>query len=35
VSEYVGDIEHNMQRSERETLPDPIYMKRQTEITEN
>jgi hypothetical protein len=24
-----------MLSSERETLPDPVYMKRQTEITEN
>lgn len=35
VSEYVGEITAHMQQTERETQPDPSYMKRQPEISEN
>lgn len=35
VSEYCAEIQHSMQEREHETLADPTYMKRQTEVNEN
>lgn len=35
VSEYCAEIQQHMQASERETQPDPSYMKRQTQVNEN
>ena len=35
VSEYCAEIQQHMQTSERETQPDPSYMKRQTQVNEN
>lgn len=35
VSEYCAEIQTNMQQTERETQPDPSYMKRQTQVNEN
>ncbi len=35
VSEYCAEIQTHMQQTERETQPDPSYMKRQTQVNEN
>jgi hypothetical protein len=35
VSEYCAEIQLHMQNVERETQPDPSYMKRQPKVTEN
>lgn len=35
VSEYCNEIQSHMQQTERETQPDPSYMKRQTQVNEN
>lgn len=35
VSEYCADITNHMQATERDTQPDPSYMKRQTQVNEN
>lgn len=35
VSEYCAEIQAHMQATERETQPDPAYMKRQPQVNEN
>lgn len=35
VSEYCAEIQQHMQQTERDTQPDPSYMKRQPQVNEN